>query len=131
MRSEFSFFYELLIFFWIPSFCSGSIKNSQINYEVILKEFAMTRLGIITQFLSKMSNQSENDLLAWARDNIDPGVLSKLKEEVSHDEISALVNELEKSPEAFLSLLVRQLSWDNTRTRPSQVHSSAVEATVL
>lgn len=91
----------------------------------------MTRLGIITQFLSKMSNQSENDLLAWARDNIDPGVLSKLKEEVSHDEISALVIELEKSPEAFLSLLVRQISWDNTRTRPSQVHSSAVEATVL
>lgn len=85
----------------------------------------MTRLGIITQFLSKMSNQPENELLAWAQENVDPAVLLKLNEEVTSDEVSVLVNELEKSPEAFLSALLRQITWEKSQKRSEKVCSTA------
>ncbi len=98
---------------------------------MILKGFAMTRLEIITQFLSKMVAHPERELLSWAQENIDPGVMLKLKEEVSSEEISALVSELEKGPEAFLSMLLRQISWENAQTKSTLVNSASVEATIL
>lgn len=91
----------------------------------------MTRLGIITQFLSRLTHQSEEALLDWAWDNIDPCVLSKLKEEISREEVDLLVKELEKSPEAFLSLLFRQISRDASPPhKPTMDNSHVFEASM-
>jgi hypothetical protein len=92
----------------------------------------MTRLGIITQFLSKMANQPESELLAWAKKNIEPTVMLKLNEEVSPEEVSELIAELDKSPEAFLSKLLGQLSRQRPHRMSAQpVNPGLAEATSL
>ena len=91
----------------------------------------MTRLGIITRFLSKMSNQPENELLNWANKHIDPAVLLKLNEEITRDEISVLLSELEKSPEAFLSTLLRKIARETGKKKSAEINSGSVEASIL
>lgn len=110
---------------------SVSIKTFSTFNELILKGIVMTRLGIILQFLSKMSNQSEEELFAWAHKNVEPGVMQKLNEEVSRDELTVLVGELEKSPEAFFSRLLRQMTRENDRKISGKCNSSPIETSVL
>jgi hypothetical protein len=96
-----------------------------------LKGFAMTRLEIITQFLSQIANQPVSELLSWAHNNIDPAVLQKLNEEVTREEISLLIAELDKSPEAFFNMLLGQVIRQSAQRKSGKhINSGLVEAFV-
>jgi hypothetical protein len=58
-----------------------------------------------------------------------PALLRLLK--VTSDEMAALVNELEKSPESFLSLLLQQIISENTERNSGFFQAGTVESSVV